>query len=65
MVEVTGVVVGVHLKVMHEMGGRLIAGLNRNVFPAEGRCNSTEYAEQCTREFLADTLSKGTVGGVA
>jgi guanine deaminase len=45
--------------------GRLIAGLNRNVFPAEGCCSEKAYTELCVHEFLSDTLSKGTVGGVA
>ena len=45
--------------------GRLLAGLNRNVFPAEGKCGDREYTRQIVREFLADTLAKGVVGGAA
>jgi len=45
--------------------GRLLASLNKNVFPAESRCSSSEYTERCVRDFLTDTLRKGTVGGVA
>jgi guanine deaminase len=46
-------------------GGKLLAGLRRNVFPAEARCNDAPYAENVTRHFLADTLSHGVVGGAA
>jgi guanine deaminase len=46
-------------------GGRLLNSLKRNVFPAEVRCNDPEYAERLVREFLADTLSHGVVGGAA
>jgi guanine deaminase len=49
----------------HPEGGRLLAGLNRNVFPAEARCHDAAWAEQVIRDFLADTLSKGVVGGAA
>jgi guanine deaminase len=45
--------------------GRLLAGLKRNVFPAEARCRDRAYAERVTREFLADTLAHGVVGGAA
>lgn len=45
--------------------GRLMAGLNRNVFPAEARCAEESIAEQVVREFEADTLAKGVVGGTA
>jgi guanine deaminase len=45
--------------------GRLLAGLNKNVFPAEGCCSEKAYTELCVQEFLNDTLSKGTIGGVA
>ncbi len=44
-------------------GGKLLAGLNRNVFPVEARCSEGEYTEQVVRRFLADTLSHGVVGG--
>jgi guanine deaminase len=46
-------------------GGRLLAGLNRNVFPVETRCHDGEFAECVIRDFLADTLAKGVVGGAA
>jgi guanine deaminase len=46
-------------------GGRLLAGLNTNVFPAEGRCSSTQIAQQVVEDFLHDTLAKGVVGGAA
>ncbi len=49
----------------HPDGGRLIAGLNRNVFPAEGRCDSTSHAEAVVASFAADTLAHGVVGGAA
>jgi guanine deaminase len=45
--------------------GRLIAGLNRNVFPAEARCADPHVAEQVVESFLADTLANGVVGGSA
>lgn len=45
--------------------GRLLAGLKRNVFPAEAKCATADYAEQVVRQFLADTLSHGVVGGAA
>jgi guanine deaminase len=45
--------------------GRLLAGLNRNVFPTESKCSEREYTERIVREFLDDTLSKGVVGGAA
>jgi guanine deaminase len=53
---------GIHA---HPEGGRLLAGLNRNVFPAEARCHDPAFAERVIRDFLADTLSKGVVGGAA
>jgi len=46
-------------------GGRLIAGLNRNVFPAESRCADVDYTKQCVTEFLRETRSKGVIGGIA
>jgi guanine deaminase len=46
-------------------GGRLLAGLSRNVFPAEARCADAKHSEQCVREFLDDTLAHGVVGGCA
>jgi guanine deaminase len=44
-------------------GGKLLAGLQRNVFPAEAKCSEAEFAERVVRQFLADTLSHGVVGG--
>lgn len=46
-------------------GGKLLAGLKRNIFPAEARCNDAAFAERVTRGFLADTLAHGVVGGAA
>jgi guanine deaminase len=46
-------------------GGRLLAGLNRNVFPAEALCCQATFSQQVSREFLAGTLSQGVVGGAA
>jgi guanine deaminase len=45
--------------------GRLLAGLNRNVFPAEAKCADAGCAERVVRGFLADTLAHGVVGGAA
>jgi guanine deaminase len=44
-------------------GGKLLAGLMRNVFPAEARCDDEDCARRVATEFLADTLSHGVVGG--
>jgi guanine deaminase len=46
-------------------GGRLLAGLKRNVFPAEARCSATDYARKVIEAFAADTLAGGVVGGAA
>jgi len=46
-------------------GGRLLAGLKRNVFPAEAKCAVAEHARVVVEQFLADTLSHGVVGGAA
>ncbi|MFT3787987.1 MAG: amidohydrolase family protein [Tepidisphaeraceae bacterium] len=46
-------------------GGKLLAGLHRNVFPAEAKCNDPAHAEAVTQRFLQDTLSHGVVGGCA
>jgi len=46
-------------------GGPLLAGLNRNVFPAEGRCGDPKIAERVIDDFLADTLAHGVIGGAA
>lgn len=45
--------------------GRLLAGLRRNVYPAEARCNDPGVVERVVRDFLADTLAHGVVGGCA
>ncbi len=44
-------------------GGKLLAGLNKNVFPAEAKCDQRDYAEIVVRAFLQDTLSHGVLGG--
>ena len=46
-------------------GGRLLASLEQNVFPAEGRCGSPAHARQVVAAFAADTLANGVVGGAA
>jgi len=46
-------------------GGKLLNGLKRNVFPTEARCADGAHAELVVREFLADTLAHGVVGGAA
>jgi guanine deaminase len=48
-----------------EPGGRLLAGLKRNVFPAEARCAEKPCATEVARTFLQDTLAHGVVGGAA
>ncbi|HEX3358791.1 MAG TPA: amidohydrolase family protein [Tepidisphaeraceae bacterium] len=45
--------------------GRLMAGLNRNVFPAEAKCVDREYTQRIVQDFLDDTLAKGVIGGAA
>lgn len=47
----------------HAPEGRLLAGLNRNVFPKEVRFEDLEYARRVVDAFAADTLSNGVVGG--
>ena len=49
----------------HPPEGRLLAGLNRNVFPAEARCADETYAERVAVDFAADALAHGVVGGAA
>jgi guanine deaminase len=44
-------------------GGKLLNGLQKNVFPAEAKCDNREVADRVVREFLADTLAHGVVGG--
>ena len=46
-------------------GGRLLAGLERNVFPFEARCADAEHARTVVADFARDTLSHGVVGGAA
>jgi len=46
-------------------GGRLLASLERTVFPAEVRCASTAHARDVVAAFRADTLAQGVVGGAA
>jgi guanine deaminase len=46
-------------------GGRLLAGLKRNVFPAEALCADAEHAQRVVERFRADTLSHGVVAGAA
>jgi guanine deaminase len=46
-------------------GGRLLASLERNVFPAEGRCEGPAHARHVVADFLADTLANGVIGGAA
>ncbi len=43
--------------------GRLLAGLNRNVFPLESRAKDTAYAAEVVRGFEADTRARGVLGG--
>ncbi len=45
--------------------GRLLAGLNRNVFPMEAKCSVDEHTRATVQAFLRDTLSKGVIGGAA
>jgi guanine deaminase len=45
--------------------GRLLAGLLKNVFPAEGKFSNTSYARQIIKQFSDDTLAHGVVGGAA
>ena len=45
--------------------GRLLAGLNRNVFPEEAKCESADVAERVVRDFARDTLAQGVIGGAA
>ncbi len=45
--------------------GRLLAGLKRNVFPAEVRCAQEEYARDVVGKFYTDTLTHGVVGGAS
>ena len=46
-------------------GGRLLASLDQNVFPAEGRCECPAHARHVVAAFAADTLASGVIGGAA
>ena len=46
-------------------GGPLLAGLERNVFPAEGRCADPAIARSVIEDFREDTLAHGVIGGAA
>ncbi|MBU6222376.1 MAG: amidohydrolase family protein [Planctomycetes bacterium] len=46
-------------------GGRLLASLEQNVFPAEGRCEGPAHARHVVADFLTDTLASGVIGGAA
>jgi len=46
-------------------GGRLLASLEQNVFPAEGLCESPAHARHVVAAFAADTLASGVIGGAA
>lgn len=45
--------------------GRLLASLEQNVFPAEGRCEGPAHARHVVADFLTDTLASGVIGGAA
>src|SRR5262249_5256059 len=47
------------------INGRLLAGLNRNVFPAEGKCSDANHTRRTIEAFGRDTLAHGVVGGWA
>lgn len=49
----------------HLREGRLLAGLERNVFPQEARCADEEYAEAVVQGFAQAALSQGVAGGAA
>jgi guanine deaminase len=49
----------------HPPEGWLLAGLNRNVFPAEAKAADREHAIETIDAFRADTLAHGVVGGAA
>jgi guanine deaminase len=46
-------------------GGPLLAGLNRNVFPTEGKCSDESYTADVVQIFAKDTLRHGVIGGAA
>ena len=45
--------------------GKLLAGLQKNVFPAEAKCYDVAIAKQVVDAFARDTLRHGVVGGCA
>ncbi len=45
--------------------GRLLAGLNRNVFPAEGKFADPLHVAETVAAFRRDTIAHGVVGGSA
>ena len=45
--------------------GKLLAGLQKNVFPTEAKCHDAAIATSVVDEFRRDTLSHGAVGGCA
>ncbi len=49
----------------HPPEGRLLAGLNKNVFPYEARCSEPNHVTTTVAAFAHDTLSHGVVGGAA
>jgi guanine deaminase len=49
----------------HCEGGRLLEGLNRNVFPVEARCAGAAHTADVVERFRVDTLHQGVVGGAA
>jgi guanine deaminase len=49
----------------HPPEGRLLAGLNKNVFPEEARDGDELYARKVVAQFLKDTLAQGVIGGAA
>jgi len=44
-------------------GGRLLASLNRNVFPIERRAVEESWARRTILQFRKDTLANGVIGG--
>lgn len=46
-------------------GGKLLNGLQKNVFPAEAKCHDLAVAKAVIDTFARDTLSHGVVGGCA
>lgn len=45
--------------------GKLLAGLQKNVFPTEAKCHDVAVAKQVVDAFKRDTLAHGVVGGCA